>query len=132
MYVPSVSVHPRSTGEEKGGSNAVETTTEYKVRSPDNVPSGSAGPSIATVSTRENQVDALVETPIERIHARDVPNQPGESFSFPQRKCGKRMGSPIIDHSMPIGAKNTTGCTTTNRLIKIFVLLLLKHFKIMP
>ena len=94
LNIPSVSVHPRSTEEEKGGSNAVETTTEYQVRSPENVPSGSAGPSIATVSTLENQVDALVETPIERIHTRDVPNQPDESFSFPQRECGKKNGKP--------------------------------------
>ena len=92
-YIPSVSVHPRSTGEEKGVSNAVETTTEYQVRSPDNVPSASAGPSIATVSTSENQVDALVETLFARIHARDG-NQPGESFSFPQRKCGKKNEKP--------------------------------------
>ena len=94
LYILPVSVHPRSTEEEKGGSNAVETTTEYQVQSPENVPSYSAGPSIATVSTPENQVDALVETPIERIHARDVPNQPGESFSFPQRECGKKNGKP--------------------------------------
>ena len=94
LYIPSVSVHPRLIEEERGGSNAVETTTEYLVRSPDNVPSGSAGPSIATVSTPENQVDALVETPIERTHARDVPNQSGESFSFPQRECGKKNVKP--------------------------------------
>ena len=87
-------VHPRSTEEDKGGSIVVETTPEDQVEAPIDLTSVSAGPSVATVTAPEDQVEVPVETPIERINARNLPNQPGELFSFPQRECGKKNGKP--------------------------------------